>query len=138
MASPRWMRACRIPPCEAHLGYSNGAQSHWVAGTKVHGCSSGCLWPARMVYPAVGAFASPCEGRVERLDLVLASGCSSCFLRHPSWTVFLERRAGTFPRGCVDSVVLGGNQNGRGGEGRNAGITMAIVAVAGMFFILLC
>ena len=63
-----------------------------------------------MVHPAVGAFASPCEVGVKRLDTVLASGCSRHFQRHPSLTVLMGATVGTFPRGCVDSVVLGGNQ----------------------------
>ena len=82
------------PPVRGPSGLLKRAPVALGAVTKDHGWPSGCLWPARMVYPAVGAFASPCEGRVGRLDQVLASGCSRRFRAAP----LLDRTFGAMCR----------------------------------------
>ena len=58
----------------------------------------------------VGAFASPCEGKVERPDTVVASSCSRRFRAAPLLDRAMGVTAGTFRFGRVVSVVLGGNQ----------------------------
>ena len=110
MASPRWMRACRIPPCEAHLGYSNGAQLHWVQELKTTGALRGACGRREWCTLRWGRLPVPAKGGWSgwtwcwRLAAPAASG------RHPFQTDFLERRVGTFLYGRVDSVVLGGHQ----------------------------
>ena len=82
-----------LPPDGCGPAVSPRARPTWVTQTgpsrtglqelKSTGAPRGACGSARMVYPAVGAFASPCEGRVERLDQVLASGCSRRFRAAP-------------------------------------------------------
>ena len=110
MASPRWMRACRIPPCEAHLGYSNGAQLHWVQELKTTGALRGACGRREWCTLRWGRLPVPAKGGWSGWTRCWRLAAPAASERHPSWTVLLERRAGTFPRGCVDSVVLGGNQ----------------------------
>ena len=111
LAFPRWMRACRIPPVRGPFGLlKRGPSSPGLQELKPTGALLGACGRREWCTLRWGRLPVPAKGGWSGWTWCWRLATPAAFVRHPSWTEFLERRAGTFPRGCVDSVVLGGNQ----------------------------
>ena len=87
MASRWWMRACRIPPCEAHLGYSNGAQLHWVQELKTTGALRGACGRREWCTLRWGRLPVPAKGGWSGWTWCWRLATSAAFEWHPSQTV---------------------------------------------------